>query len=772
MENVDYSVEPIIMGRETPGKLDYTEFDKPYELDRYFAQGLKVKGSPKLTIAILSHRNIESLKSCIDCVLKYAVEIEYELVLMDNSSEDDDETYNYMQSIPYKHKKIIKMQDNMGAYFDATRGWRTLWDPAYCTGDYVLHLNDDIIITENAVQNMIRALDENHDIGMVISMSSNSAFGQNPELHYSDTEDMFEAAKQFNTYDPRKWKDKLAISLVMPMFRRELIYCMHSSNPYGFELYQEERIRQAGYRVVLMGDTWVHHNHDYNRKASYGFMVQTAEGEKIRQNINELSKHLYYGIIPGVGDINNTYKEYGFEVELVSLMETADHGEMVPRILSIDTKAGQGLLDVKNKLRSQGIFECKTTAFTTDAIYYPFLFNIADEVIADRIDFFNERLEGQSFDYIIVGKPLNLFKRDPLSLLDSLLEKLSPGGQILFKLRNTASANYVLNMLDFQDSADEDMPVVISPQELVKHISNNGFAQHTISYIESTGNESRDTVIDYLLATVSGEENKKKLRIYMQAIDFLFMVSKPASLSQPSSDTAIGQPEKPPHKRKKEKALQPVDREGYYESCRLDIIALITHKETEPISVLDIGCSCGGTLAKIAELWEKSSVSGVEIVPEIAEAAQSRGLDVICSNIEDTHLPYEKESFDYIIVADVLEHLREPEEALKDLLPYLKKGGSVLCSLPNIQHISIVNNLMKGKFEYVDAGILDKTHIRFFTLLSIKQLFANVGLSIEYLHGITWTADGQHFTDILKESADSRKLFEFQHFLLSAKKDA
>jgi SAM-dependent methyltransferase/GT2 family glycosyltransferase len=766
MEHVDYHVEPIIIKRERPGKVDYVEFDKPYELDNYFVKSAKVKGSPKLTISVLSHRNIESLKSCIDCVLKYAAEIEYELVLMDNSSEDNDETYNYMQSVPYERKKVIKMEDNMGAYFDATRGWRTLWNPAYCTGDYILHLNDDIIITENAVQNMIRALDENHDIGMVISMSSSAAFGQNPYLQYNNTEEMFEAAKQFNVYDPHKWEDRLAISLVMPMFRHELVYCMHTSNPYGFELCQEERIRQAGYRVVLMGDTWVHHNHDYSRKASYGFMAQTTEGEKIRENINELSKHLYYGIIPGIGDIGKTCKVYGFETELVSLMDDSNHGDTAPCILSIDTKAGQGLLDVKNKLRSQGVFECKTTAFTTDAIYYPFLINIADKVIADRIDFLCDRLSNQSFEYIIVGKPLNLFKKDPLSLLDSLLEKLRPGGQILFKLRNTASANYVLKMLGIVESADDDMPIVISPQELANHISMNGFTNYVISSTKKS-NEAQDTVIDYLLASVSGEENEQTLKTCMQADDFLFMVSKPASCSHPSADSIIEQPEKPILKKK----LEAVEKRGYYEFCRLDVIALITHKESEPISVLEIGCSGGGTLAKISDVWKKSSVRGIEIVPEIAEIAQSRGLDIICCNIEDTLLPYEEESFDYIITADVLEHLREPEEALKNLLPYLKKGGNVLCSVPNIQHVAIINNLMKGRFEYTDSGILDRSHIRFFTMHSIREMFANVGLSIEILQGVTWTTDRLVLTDIINEATDSNKLYEFQQLLISAKKD-
>jgi len=213
-----------------------------------------------------------------------------------------------------------------------------------------------------------------------------------------------------------------------------------------------------------------------------------------------------------------------------------------------------------------------------------------------------------------------------------------------------------------------------------------------------------------------------------------------------------------------------IDSFGYYDFCRFDVIALITHTEIEPISVLEIGCSSGGTLAKITDIWKNAIVKGVEIVPDIATIAQNRGLDVICRNIENDELPYEMESFDYIIIADVIEHLYDPDKVLQELLLYMKKGGKYLCSVPNIQHISIVNDLMKGKFEYVDAGILDKTHIRFFTLHSVKQLFSRLNMVIEFIQGVTWSMQGPLLTDIINEEITSQKLFEFQQILISARK--
>ena len=214
----------------------------------------------------------------------------------------------------------------------------------------------------------------------------------------------------------------------------------------------------------------------------------------------------------------------------------------------------------------------------------------------------------------------------------------------------------------------------------------------------------------------------------------------------------------------------PVQREGYYDTCQLSLIALITHKEHDPICILEIGCAGGATLHKITETWPRSYVKGVELIPEIADIARNRGLDILCCDVEETDLPYEKESFDYILLGDVIEHLRYPKEAMLKLYSLLKQGGCFICSIPNIQHYSILNDLMKGKFEYVDAGILDRTHLRFFTMYSVRQLFLQINTNIECLFGITWLQGSISLTDIINEETESQKLYEFQQFLLRARK--
>ena len=83
-----------------------------------------------------------------------------------------------------------------------------------------------------------------------------------------------------------------------------------------------------------------------------------------------------------------------------------------------------------------------------------------------------------------------------------------------------------------------------------------------------------------------------------------------------------------------------------------------------------------------------------------------------------------------LLYTSVLEHLHDPERILQKLLPYLKADGSILCSVPNILNRHVISDLLRGKLEYQDAGILDRTHLRFFTMDSIVRVFERCGMEV------------------------------------------
>ena len=90
-----------------------------------------------------------------------------------------------------------------------------------------------------------------------------------------------------------------------------------------------------------------------------------------------------------------------------------------------------------------------------------------------------------------------------------------------------------------------------------------------------------------------------------------------------------------------------------------------------------------------------------------------------------------KKSFDYIILADIVEHLRDPWDFLKKVRRFLKQDGRVIVSIPNVCHVTNLWNMLHGNWEYKEAGILDRTHLRFFTKKSFSRYLEQAGFKIQ-----------------------------------------
>lgn len=168
----------------------------------------------------------------------------------------------------------------------------------------------------------------------------------------------------------------------------------------------------------------------------------------------------------------------------------------------------------------------------------------------------------------------------------------------------------------------------------------------------------------------------------------------------------------------------------YYSLLRPEIIAMIPQK---CFSVLDIGC---GTGALGSHLKEKgvAEVCGIELSHTAALEAV-RVLDrVIEGDVERMDFPFSPEHFDCIICADVFEHLIDPWAVMQKIYTLLKPGGCIVASIPNVGFHRVVRGLIRGSWRYTDSGVLDKTHLRFFTWQSIKALFQDNGFTIEKVY--------------------------------------
>lgn len=167
----------------------------------------------------------------------------------------------------------------------------------------------------------------------------------------------------------------------------------------------------------------------------------------------------------------------------------------------------------------------------------------------------------------------------------------------------------------------------------------------------------------------------------------------------------------------------------YSNFVRTDLIGMMVDTPA-PLNILEVGCACGATLLKLGQRYPRARLFGVE---RNAQAAAIAGqvAQVRAADIEQGPFPFENQLFDSILFPDVLEHLHEPGRVLQEARARLLPGGHVLASIPNLMYYKVVDELIHGRFTYREAGILDRTHLRFFTLLEIQRLFIRAGYSLE-----------------------------------------
>ena len=144
------------------------------------------------------------------------------------------------------------------------------------------------------------------------------------------------------------------------------------------------------------------------------------------------------------------------------------------------------------------------------------------------------------------------------------------------------------------------------------------------------------------------------------------------------------------------------------------------------LRVLDVGCGFATTSARIQQLGNE--VTGIDSSPEIADIAAKRLSHIVQADVLEVDLG--DAQYDVIIMADVLEHLPWPVSSLKRYLRWLAPDGSVIISLPNVGLWSVRLAHLFGRWEYDETGVLDRTHLRFFTRRSARWLMSQAGLHV------------------------------------------
>ena len=144
--------------------------------------------------------------------------------------------------------------------------------------------------------------------------------------------------------------------------------------------------------------------------------------------------------------------------------------------------------------------------------------------------------------------------------------------------------------------------------------------------------------------------------------------------------------------------------------------------------VLDVGCSSGYLARPLAR--RGCTVVGIERDPEAADAARDVCEDVLVGDVETMDLPFAPESFDAVLCGDLIEHLRAPDRFLARVRPYIRPGGRLVLSTPNVANWSVRLGLLGGRWRYTERGILDRTHLHLFTRATLVEALTQAGYRV------------------------------------------
>ena len=199
------------------------------------------------------------------------------------------------------------------------------------------------------------------------------------------------------------------------------------------------------------------------------------------------------------------------------------------------------------------------------------------------------------------------------------------------------------------------------------------------------------------------------------------------------------------------------------------LVKYIEEPAEREFKVLEVGCDLGATLFEIKSCYPNCQTYGLDINEAAVDIARHIAR-VKYGNIDELTVPFE-EKFDYIIFGDVLEHLRHPEEVVRMCRELLHENGYIIASIPNVMHISVMEELIEGRFRYSDTGLLDRTHIHFFTYYEIMSLFQEAGYEVKDINGTVFNLSNRQreIMNILLKLSKNTEAWMYETFQYTVK---
>lgn len=460
-----------------------------------------------VSIVVIASNRLDKTKQCIEALLKYTKEITFELVLFDNGSTDG--TLEYFESIDYSNKIIIHSTKNLGVAYAYNMGIK------HSNGKYFVYLANDILVTKDWLKNLLICITSDPKIAVAVPFTSNTSNLQDPNFEYKDIDEMFAIAEKYNKSNPTLWEERMRITTSLPLFSREAVEQVGFFDMGFYHDFTEDdyclRLRRAGWKLMVCGDTFACHNHVrvFNTK---------EEIEEVQSSL-KMGRDYYFNKfgIDAWDDIMSP------ELNLIGLLNRVDNFSSNNKILGIDIHSGDCLLNVKNTLRKKGIVDNELSVINSDIKYYLDNCSISSDVKVGSIEKDINILSYSKKNIVVLGKCINEYA-EPIKVLSNLVSILDTKGILLIKLKNTNTYENLFSGLGYTNFRNQDMNVNLSFEDLVNCLKCMPIDKIEFSYsFDSKTNEILPTVTEiFEKIGIENEEAKAKLMIN----EYYFLVQK------------------------------------------------------------------------------------------------------------------------------------------------------------------------------------------------------------------------------------------------------
>ncbi len=411
----------------------------------------------KIAICVHGYNRVEKTRDCVESLLKYTKEIPFTLYLMDNGSETSD-LVAYYETVPYENKKIIRIKKNVTGVYAVNVMFRDI-----IKAEYIVHVNNDIVLTENWLSNLMRCMESNEKIGAVVPVSTNMFYRQTEDLGgFSSLEEMQEKAKQFNQSNPDKWEEQLVLIPTATVYRTSALenvgfYDLGFVFDYGDNDIMI-RIHRGGYKLMLCRDTFVHHNH---------YDSERSEEELMRRiQIGNIGKQFY------IDKYGESLVYDGADVSLDEMLQNYPFQDQQDiKILFLNPRSGAQVFYMMNYLKAQHTTISEINVITEEDAYYEDfrMMHLPGQIQIGNTEELLFREPDGKYDLIIENGPVN-FVFDTKSYIRGIDRKLKPGGICLERLENVFDFVTFISLLQGNNLEKEHHLTWITVEEIGKQI--------------------------------------------------------------------------------------------------------------------------------------------------------------------------------------------------------------------------------------------------------------------------------------------------------------